>query len=144
MFQVVSRAVRSARWAAARRGIADAIAEGMPTSPFERGRPTRGGYRDVGPAEALAARGAVRLVDVREPHEYTGDGHIAGAELVPLATLSGAMRAWPRERDVIVICRSGGRSARAAEAMVAAGFARVMNLAGGMLAYQAAGLPVER
>jgi rhodanese-related sulfurtransferase len=117
----------------------------MSTSPFERGRPTRGGYRDVTPAETLAARGAVRLVDVREPHEYVGElGHIAGAELVPLATVAAATRAWPRDRDVILICRSGGRSGRAAEAMVAAGFARVMNMAGGMLAYTAAGLPVER
>ncbi|MBP8810748.1 MAG: rhodanese-like domain-containing protein [Kofleriaceae bacterium] len=104
-----------------------------------------GGYRDVSPAATLAARGAVRLIDVREPHEYTGElGHIAGAELVPLATVLDASRAWERERDVILICRSGARSGRAAEALVAAGFARVMNMAGGMLAYNAAGLPVER
>ncbi len=114
-------------------------------SPFERGQPTRGGYRDVSPADTIAARGAVRLIDVREPHEYVGElGHIPGAELVPLASVAAAATAWDRARDVILICRSGARSGRAAEAMVAAGFARVMNMAGGMLAYNAAGLPVER
>ncbi|MBK9037241.1 MAG: rhodanese-like domain-containing protein [Myxococcales bacterium] len=105
----------------------------------------RGGYRDVSPAATIAARGAVHLVDVREPHEFTGElGHIAGSELVPLATVMDAARAWDRARDLILICRSGNRSGRAAEALVAAGFARVMNMTGGMLAYNAAGLPVER
>lgn len=120
--------------------------EPLPTaSPFDQGQAMAGGYRDVSPTATLAARGAVRLIDVREPHEYTGElGHIAGAELVPLATVLEASRAWAREQDVILICRSGARSGRAAEALVAAGFARVMNMAGGMLAYNAAGLPVER
>ncbi len=114
-------------------------------SPFKRGQPTRGGYRDVSPADTIAARGAARLVDVREPHEYVGElGHVPGSELVPLAAVAAAASGWDRERDVILICRSGARSGRAAEAMVAAGFARVMNMAGGMLAYTAAGLPVER
>ena len=115
------------------------------TSPFDHGQPTRGGYRDVSPADTIAARGAARLVDVREPHEYLGElGHVPGSELVPLASVAAAAQRWDRERDVILICRSGARSGRAAEAMVAAGFARVMNMAGGMLAYNAAGLPVER
>lgn len=117
----------------------------MTTSPFEHGQSVPGGYRDVSPAATAAAGAAVRLVDVREPHEYTGDlGHVPGSELVPLATLSAAARAWDRRRDVILICRSGARSGRAAQALVAAGFARVMNMAGGMLAYNAAGLPVAR
>lgn len=115
------------------------------TSPFDAGHPTAIGYRDITPAAAYAARGAVRLVDVREPHEFTGDlGHIAGAELVPLATVGARARTWDKAVDIILICRSGGRSGRAAEALVGAGFRRVMNMAGGMLAYNAAHLPVER
>lgn len=117
----------------------------LATSPFETGHPTRAGYRDVTPAATHAARGRVRLIDVREPHEYTGElGHIAGAELVPLATVASQAHAWDKNAEIILICRSGARSGRAAEALVAAGFRRVMNMAGGMLAYNAAHLPVER
>ena len=102
-------------------------------------------YRDVSPSAALAARSTARLLDVREPDEFRGElGHIPGAELVPLATVSAAAAAWDREKPLIVICRSGGRSSRAAQALAAAGFRHVMNLSGGMLAYNAAGLPVER
>lgn len=115
------------------------------TSPFERALPVRGGFRDVSPEATYAVRDRVRLVDVREPHEYVGElGHIAGAALVPLATVAAAATAWDRDADIILICRSGARSGRAAEALVTAGFRRVMNMAGGMLAYNAAQLPVER
>ena len=104
----------------------------------------KAGYRDVSPAELDAARGTVRIVDVREPHELTGDlGRIPGIEPAPLATVAARARAWRRDEPIVLVCRSGGRSAHAAQALVAAGFQRVMNLAGGMLAYRAAGLPVE-
>jgi rhodanese-related sulfurtransferase len=119
---------------------------GMSTSTlFERGRPLAAGYRDVSPQAVFAARGQVRLVDVREPVEFDGElGHIAGAELVPLATVGQHLHAWDRAAELVLVCRSGGRSARAAEQLVAAGFLQVMNLAGGMLAYVAADLPIER
>jgi rhodanese-related sulfurtransferase len=111
---------------------------------FAGGTP-RGGYRDVTPAAALAARGSVRLVDVREPDEFYGElGHIDGAELVPLATVMAAAADWDRSAEVILVCRSGNRSGRAAAALASAGFERVMNLAGGMIAYGAAGLPIAR
>lgn len=117
----------------------------LQSSPYDQGLAMRGGYRDVSPEATAQARDAVRLVDVREPHEYTGElGHIPGSELVPLATVLDAARRWEPHRDLILICRSGARSGRAAEALVAAGFTRVMNMAGGMIAYNAAGLPVER
>lgn len=112
---------------------------------YDRATPTREGYRDVAPDLVAAGRGDVRLIDVREPHEFTGElGHIPGAELVPLATLATAARHWDRGAVYILICRSGGRSRRAAQELVAMGFHRVMNLAGGMLAYASTRLPVER
>lgn len=115
------------------------------TSPYTVSRKAHGGYHDVTPAQAYAARGAVRLVDVREPYEFNDElGHIPGAELVPLGSLAAHARSWDRNADIIVVCRSGGRSGRAALALVGAGFRRVMNLAGGMSAYNAAALPVER
>jgi rhodanese-related sulfurtransferase len=101
-------------------------------------------YRDVSPAELVAALGRVRVVDVREPHELTGElGRIPGVESVPLASVATRAQAWRRDQPIALVCRSGGRSARAAQALVAAGFREVLNLAGGMIAYRAAGLPVE-
>ena len=111
---------------------------------FTGGTP-RAGYRDVTPASTLAARGTTRIVDVREPDEFGGElGHIDGAELVPLATVMTAAEDWDRSAEVILVCRSGNRSGRAAAALAAAGFERVMNMAGGMIAYGAAGLPIAR
>lgn len=113
----------------------------MDTAPlFETGAARRAGYRDITATALAAARGTVRIVDVREPDELTGDlGHIPGVDPVPLGTLAAQAARWDRNTDIVLVCRSGGRSARAAEVLVAAGFRRVMNLAGGMLAYRAAG-----
>ena len=82
---------------------------------------------------------------MREPEEFTGElGQVPGAELVPLATLGERARTWERDAEIVVVCRSGARSARAAMDLTAAGFTRISNLAGGTLAHLAAGLPVER
>jgi glyoxylase-like metal-dependent hydrolase (beta-lactamase superfamily II)/rhodanese-related sulfurtransferase len=77
----------------------------------------------------------VRLVDVREPAEFDGPlGHIDGSELVPLATVASAVASWDREAPVVLICRSGGRSGKAAVQMLAMGFRRVASMRGGMTA----------
>jgi glyoxylase-like metal-dependent hydrolase (beta-lactamase superfamily II)/rhodanese-related sulfurtransferase len=96
---------------------------------------------------ALLESGSHPLVlDVREPEEFTGDiGHIAGSLLVPLDALE---RRLPKlagyvDRDVVVICRAGARSATAAAILCRAGFHKVKNLSGGMLAWVAEGLPVQ-
>jgi glyoxylase-like metal-dependent hydrolase (beta-lactamase superfamily II)/rhodanese-related sulfurtransferase len=87
------------------------------------------------------------LLDVREPEEFVGElGHIAGALLVPLDALAGRM---PKlvgyvEREVVVVCRAGARSATAAAILARAGFARIFNLEGGMLAWTAERLPIQR
>lgn len=100
---------------------------------------TRPSYQEV-PASALDALPAdtVRRIDVREPQEYTGDlGHLPGAELVPLATVEATSAGWPREQPLLLICRTGNRSAKAAELLAARGFTRLYNLTGGMLAVRA-------
>ena len=103
------------------------------------------GYRDVLPAQVAAIDDEVRVVDVREPDELTGElGHIIGVEHVPLATVEAAARSWSKDDEVVLVCRSGGRSGRAAAALAAMGFRRVMNMAGGMLAWHEAKLPVGR
>jgi len=109
-------------------------------APVER---TAGGVSEL-TAEWLAAHaGTVRLVDVREPAEFIGPlGHVAGAELVPLATVEQSAAPWDRARPLVVVCRSGGRSAKAALALEALGFTRVASLRGGMTRWNELALPV--
>ena len=101
-------------------------------------------YNDV-EAFDVASMEAVRIIDVREPDEFVGTlGHIPGAELVPLQTLQQEMKAWSKNQALLVVCRSGGRSAMAAGVLADAGFDSVSNLRGGMIAYNQAGLTIER
>jgi rhodanese-related sulfurtransferase len=98
-------------------------------------------YRVVGPDEAQEAlqRGAV-LLDVREPHEWQA-GHAPKARHIPLGQLGTRAGELPRNREVLVVCRSGARSTRAAK-MLAAQRGDVANVKGGMSAWARAGLPV--
>lgn len=99
---------------------------------------------DVEPRFVSANREQISIVDVREPQEFAGDlGHVAGATLVPLATLIDATADWDRDAEIVVVCRSGGRSAQAATELARRGFRHVYNMRGGMLAWNAARLPVE-
>lgn len=105
---------------------------------------TTRGYREVDPMTlASVESGEVRIIDVREASEYMGPlGHIAGAELVPLGELSEHMEDWDAQDILVVVCRSGGRSGRAAQMLAAEGFSQVINLRGGMMAYHQSMLPV--
>lgn len=116
------------------------------TSLHDNAAPMPGGYRDVSVSQLAAGLPpGVRLVDVREPAEFTGLlGHIQGAELVPLATVPTVAERWPRDAEVLLVCRSGGRSAKAAAQLAERGFTRVMNLRGGMLAWNLSLRPVVR
>jgi len=98
-----------------------------------------GGTPGVGPedADALAGDGAM-LLDVREPEEWSA-GHAPAAHHVPLGELGNAIGGLRRDRRVVVVCRSGHRSAAATGHLVRSGFDAV-NLEGGMLAWAAAGL----
>ena len=103
------------------------------------------GYRDIYPSALRERPAGVRIIDVREASEFTGElGHIPGAELLPLGTVPGVASSWARDAELLMVCRSGGRSARAAQQLAAMGFSRVMNLVGGMLAYNEAKLPTTR
>ena len=87
----------------------------------------------------------VRLIDVRRPEEFTGDlGHVKGAELFTLDTLNVPAEGWDRDAKYVTICRSGGRSGRAARLMESMGFQNVASLRGGMLAWNKEGRPVEQ
>lgn len=82
--------------------------------------------------DALARQlASTTLVDVREPAEWNA-GHLPGAIHIPLQQLPQRLGEIPRDRDVVVYCRSGGRSARAVDLLRQHGFSRVRNLVGGL------------
>ena len=101
-----------------------------------------GGGQGIGPREAdgLVRAGAL-LLDVREPGEWRA-GHAPGARHIPLGELEGRLGGLPRDRRVVVVCRSGGRSARATALLTRSGYEAV-NLNGGMRAWASAGLAVQ-
>lgn len=86
----------------------------------------------------------VALIDVRTPEEYSA-GHLPGARLIPLNTLMARANEIPRQGDVFVICRSGARSAQAADYLARqCGHDNLINIAGGTMAWIEAGYPVEK
>lgn len=100
--------------------------------------------RDVDPraAAALIAEGAL-AVDVREAAELREDGRLEGAEHVPLGELATRAGELPADRPLVLICRSGTRSAMAADALRASGY-EAYSVDGGILAWKREGLPVAR
>jgi rhodanese-related sulfurtransferase len=96
------------------------------------------GVWDVDPAWVEEHRGAVQILDVREPSEYTGPlGHIPDAILIPLGQLAERAYELSQERPIVAVCRAGGRSAQATIILKDAGYERVANLPGGMLRWRA-------
>ena len=86
----------------------------------------------------------VQILDVREKHEFDGAlGHVPGARLLPLGTMLMEKDTLARDKPIVVVCRSGARSAQATVLLRGAGFTEVANLAGGMLRWRAEGLAVE-
>ncbi|MDX2075297.1 MAG: rhodanese-like domain-containing protein [bacterium] len=82
------------------------------------------------------------VLDVREPSEYTS-GHIAGATLVPLGQLEARMNELPKDRQIICVCASGGRSSMATQKLAKAGY-DVVNLRGGMMGWQMEKYPIQK
>ena len=88
------------------------------------------GYWDLAPNEILTSKEVV-LIDVRDVSEFTGQlGHIRGAQNVPLLSLHEVSRNWSMEDIYVLVCRSGRRSASAAEQLSKRGFPKVINLLG--------------
>jgi rhodanese-related sulfurtransferase len=114
-----------------------------PTTPATSAAPGAGvalpDEIDVAAAARERDAGAF-ILDVREPDEWAA-GHIPGATLVPLGQLAARAGEVPTDRDVVVVCRSGNRSAQGRDILRAAGLTQVTSMAGGMKAWTAAGNP---
>ena len=112
-------------------------------------QPPAAGVPDLDPEAlvGLQATGDPGLVilDVRTPDEYAA-GHVPGAINVPHDALEARLASLPelRDRDVVVYCRSGRRSALAHEVLKRHGFSRLLHLAGDMDGWTQASRPVER
>jgi sulfur-carrier protein adenylyltransferase/sulfurtransferase len=87
--------------------------------------------------ERLDRGDRVVLLDVREPHEYAiADLPEAGQKRIPLAQIPARVGELDPDSELVVYCRSGGRSGKAAAHLMAQGFERVWNLKGGVLKWR--------
>jgi glyoxylase-like metal-dependent hydrolase (beta-lactamase superfamily II)/rhodanese-related sulfurtransferase len=101
---------------------------------------TFAGISEITPQTLEEVAVPVEVIDVREPDEYVGPlGHIRGAKLIPLGQLAARANELPRDRPLVMVCRSGARSAQATVLLQRAGFPQVANLNGGMLRWRADG-----
>lgn len=82
------------------------------------------------------------ILDVRQPDEFRS-GHIDGAKLIPLNELPRRMNELPQNVEILCVCRSGSRSSAATSQLNSAGY-KAINLRGGMVGWQMAGLPVKK
>lgn len=105
------------------------------------------GIKQVGPQEAVMLFNYqdALILDVREQSEWV-DGHIAKARHIPLGQLKNRLGDLEKHKGkaIVAVCRSGNRSGHACRVLKSAGFDNLHNLAGGMQAWEQAGLPKER
>ncbi len=105
---------------------------------------TVAGTWEIEPAAFAESPQQLQLIDVRASDEFMGPlGHIGGARLIPLEQLIANAKELSAEIPIVVVCRSGARSAQAAVLLQKAGFRQVANLSGGLLRWAAEGHPVE-
>ena len=99
---------------------------------------------DVKQAQSMSTQGAL-LLDVREPDEYA-EVHAPNAKLIPLGELSARLQeiASYKDKPIVVMCRSGRRSAKAVALLQAAGFTQASNVKGGIVAWAGDGLEVVK
>ncbi|MFT3742789.1 MAG: rhodanese-like domain-containing protein [Pyrinomonadaceae bacterium] len=100
--------------------------------------------KDISPVEAQTAvsKAYSQFIDVRTPEEYAG-GHAARATNIPLDTMTASLDKLEKNEPVYIICQTGNRSKKAAEILKQAGYNNILNVTGGTVAWQAAGLPME-
>jgi len=96
--------------------------------------------REISVSEASAMRDAgAFILDVREPDEWN-ESHIPGATLIPLGQLASRVDELPKDQEIVVVCRSGNRSAQGRDILLSAGFPQVTSMAGGINQWKSLGL----
>ncbi len=85
-------------------------------------------------ADRLRSGAAIRVIDVREPHELQ-ISRIPGAENIPLGELAARLPELDSSQEIVLVCKNGNRSLRALEMLYSAGFTRIKNLEGGINAW---------
>jgi rhodanese-related sulfurtransferase len=107
------------------------------------GRNTNALSRDssVGEAYSLYQNGAF-VLDVRTLEEWN-EFHAPNTTLIPLDQLSARVNEVPRDRQIVVVCRSGNRSQQGRDILLNAGFEQVTSMTGGLTEWRASGYPVE-
>ena len=102
-------------------------------------------FRSLSPQEArglIASRKDLVLVDVRSPEELY-EGSIPGSQLMPFGELARGSMTLPAGHPLLLICAVGGRSYAVGQYFSGKGFREIYNLAGGISAWKAAGLPLQ-
>lgn len=94
-------------------------------------------------AKPLLDNPDVFWLDVREQSEYDA-GHIPGVTLIPTGQVGSRLSDIPKDKPVIVTCRTGNRSAAVTQFLQEQGYTNVHNMQGGIVAWQSAGFPVEK
>ena len=109
-----------------------------PNNPPEDGK-----YTNVTVAEGkkMINGGGIYILDVRTKEEYDA-GHINGSVLIPLQEIGKRYNEIPRDKKILVYCRTGHRSAQASEMLVKNGFEQVYNMMGGITEWTKAGYEV--
>jgi len=95
----------------------------------------------VGEAYELAQNGAF-VLDVRTVEEWN-EFHAPASTLIPLDQLASRLNEVPRDRQIVVVCRSGNRSQEGHDILLSAGFEQVTSMTGGLNEWRANGFPVE-
>ncbi len=121
--------------------LAVALAQNMLSGAHRPGGEIQALPAEISAAEARQAwEAGAFILDVRQPEEWDRM-HIPGATLIPLGQLEKRLAELPRDKQIVIVCRSGGRSAFARDMLKGAGFDKVASMSGGMLDWQRAGYP---
>jgi rhodanese-related sulfurtransferase len=87
-------------------------------------------------------QGNAFVLDVRTPEEWN-EYHIPNTTLIPLDQLPSRLNEVPRDRQIVVVCRSGNRSQQGRDILLQAGFTQVTSMTGGLNEWRASGYPIQ-
>ena len=97
--------------------------------------------REISVTEAVKKRDAgAFILDVRQPEEWN-EFHVPDSTLIPLDQLATRIAELPKDQEIVIVCRSGNRSAQGRDLLLDAGFTQVTSMAGGLTQWKAAGYP---